>query len=81
MTLIGKEYESCAVRWGTYTGIVDGKPKPITGPLPNGLSCSCKDPDPQPSPSCDKNCQKTWKLIRDAMTGAMVLVLICFFAF
>lgn len=67
----GKEFESCAVRWG----IRPGYPKPTVGPLPNGLSCSCKDPDmPTVLPKCDQNCQRRW---RDIGAGIIIFFTVC----
>lgn len=46
------------------------------------ISCCCKDPQSQPPAlSCDQNCQRTWKVIRDSVTGVLVFVLVCVAAF
>ena len=38
-------------------------------------------PDPQPpseaKSSCDGNCQKVWKVVRDGVTGALTFALVC----
>lgn len=73
----GKEYDYCAERWVTYPGL-NG---PITRPTGAPISCSCKDPQGQPALSCDRNCQNTWKAIRDVVTGVIVVTLVCIFAF
>jgi RHS repeat-associated protein len=44
----------------------------------HGFSC---DPKPEPGDSkawsCEQNCQRNWKLITDAVTGAVTLALVC----
>jgi RHS repeat-associated protein len=71
----GKEFGSCAQRWGTYTGIRDGKP--VTMDKPGGVSCSCKDKDPMFK--CGGNCQKVLRAVTDALTGLLIItvVVIC----
>lgn len=56
----GKEFESCAVRWGMSAGLSDGKPIDRARQTSARVSCSCKDPTPTPSgePMCGKNCQQ-----------------------